>query len=369
MGKPGWYNESVPHGMAAKGVKTRMDSKAKINPASFKAPNKKEVIKLNKYYLVDVKRGVYSPEAEYDNFKRAVKGNLVVQLSSGNDFVVPLKGSEIKKNNLKPGKIDVYQPVEMDTDGDGVADVDDCDPDDPNKQDDLLTNVELDSGGEGRVVTEHLKDAGKRELELVTPEGKVETIQKSDIKDHEKLETELGTDVEVGSYEFEQSVTRPEEVQTDGGFETVEVTRQPMTTDAHAPAKRSIKAKIDKFFEERDKKAHEHRQRTLKRLEEQSAVEKERVKLERFKYQESQLRQKTRGAKPSRGGRVSVGSFFNPPNVWSGKSVRGGAAVKKPLGRRTRTLTPTKTTRTAAAKRNLPSGYKVIGGKVYKLVG
>ena len=80
----------------------------------FKSHSQRKAVmaKLNKkYYLVDIKRKIYSPKAGYDTEKRAIQGNLVVQLSSGNDFIIPLKKEVIIKQKIKPGKIDIYQPT------------------------------------------------------------------------------------------------------------------------------------------------------------------------------------------------------------------------------------------------------------------
>lgn len=70
-----------------------------------------EALKPNKFYLVDLKRKVYTDEAEYDTEDRAIKGNMIVQMASGNDYVIPMKGEDIKKQGFRKGRIDVYQPV------------------------------------------------------------------------------------------------------------------------------------------------------------------------------------------------------------------------------------------------------------------
>ena len=92
-------------------IKKCVGLKGKPRMTCNKVESFKKQLKPNKYYLADIKRNVYDP-SPFDTENRAIKANLVVQISSGNDFIVPFKGSDLKKWKFKAGKIDIYQPVE-----------------------------------------------------------------------------------------------------------------------------------------------------------------------------------------------------------------------------------------------------------------
>lgn len=59
---------------------------------------------MTKQYLADIKRKLYDPR-EFKNFKQAVQMNLVVQINSGNAYIVPLVKKQLQKLKYKKGKL------------------------------------------------------------------------------------------------------------------------------------------------------------------------------------------------------------------------------------------------------------------------
>jgi hypothetical protein len=62
-----------------------------------------------KFFLADIKRKIYNP-TPYPTLKRACQGNMIFQISSGNDFIIPLKKKDL--DGFKEGEIGVYQPAD-----------------------------------------------------------------------------------------------------------------------------------------------------------------------------------------------------------------------------------------------------------------